>query len=575
MKKISLSSLKSYVFCFLAGVILLFAVIVFYNNYKALELLRRNIYANTMDTLVLYQKNLDERLGRTETYLCAKLIDNSQNLNTLRTASLNETSWFSAHYQLVQNFNAALPTYTTNCFFCYLPEKNQYIQCHNSNAAAAAAMKKTIPEKIRQEEVAYNTWMLLCVEGDYYFVYVLNYQGTCIGSWCSMAYLLDSVSDNSRLHFSTAEGNLLRDRKEPLSLTAPEKKSSPYLFEQVEGEEMLSVSHSLETAPVYLTMLIPESEVSNRYQTMVDVIVIVALGFLIACFGIFYFLRRYLLKPIFELTEAITRLRKGDLDVYIPVGRHPDEFQHMARAFNEMVCEIKDLKIDVYERKLQRQRLEMEYLKQQITPHFMINCLNTAYQLTETNRLELARKMLRDLSMHLRYTLSSGQTVPLSEELTLTQNYIELSGIRYPGSIVYVQECPEELLQATAMPLLILNFVENTIKYEVTMGEKLEIHVEISSRRQEGQELLDICIWDTGKGFDPAFLERLQDLDNYAEHENYHIGIVNTYLRARHVYQNPQFSFCNRPQAGAQIFMTLPCLPFENAGNALSKGGLR
>ena len=86
----------------------------------------------------------------------------------------------------------------------------------------------------------------------------------------------------------------------------------------------------------------------------------------------------------------------------------------MAKTYNIMVSEIKDLKINVYEQQIAHEKLESQYLKQQITPHFMINCLNTASQLTEYGEPELARRLLRELSVHLRYVLSSGKTVRLS-----------------------------------------------------------------------------------------------------------------------------------------------------------------
>lgn len=250
------------------------------------------------------------------------------------------------------------------------------------------------------------------------------------------------------------------------------------------------------------------------------------------------------------------------MDIHISTQKNAEEFQNMSSAFNEMVHEIRDLKIDVYERKLERQRLETQYLKQQITPHFMINCLNTVYQLTDSNHPDLAKQMLRELSNHLRYTLSSGHTVPLSEELKLSENYIELSKIRYPNSICYYADCPEELLNATAIPLLILNFIENTIKYEISVGELMEIHVEISKTEKDGQDFISICIWDTGSGFSEEFLAQLKDLDYYSEHEVYHIGIVNTYLRAKHIYSEPDFRFSNRKNAGAQIHILLPYIPY-------------
>lgn len=555
---------------FLFVLVLLFTAGLFYNNFTAFNFLRKNIYSNTTNTLIMYEKNLDERFRQTETYLLSKLIDNNQTLTSLRTASMHETSWFSSFYQLSTNFNASLPCYTTNCFFCYIPEKNQYIQSNNTNASVAAALKKEIIHLITSEELQNNTWMLISVNDTYYFVYGLNYFGTYIGTWCSMQYLLNSVSDSGNLYFSTSDGKLFRNNASALWISAPEDSHDVYRYELIEGTKMLSISYPLETSSFYLTTLIPKSEISQNYSTLINVILIVAVFFFLIWFLIFVFLRRYILKPIYSLTSAIAELRNGNMDVHISTSKDTEEFQNMSDAFNEMVHEIRDLKIDVYERKLQRQRLETQYLKQQITPHFMINCLNTVYQLTDTNHSDLAKQMLRELSNHLRYTLSSGHIVPLSEELKLSENYIELSKIRYPNSILYYVDCPEELLDATAIPLLILNFIENTIKYEISVGELIEIHVEISKVTKEKQDFIDICIWDTGSGFSDDFLTQLKDLDYYSEHEIYHIGIVNTYLRAKHIYSNPKFQFHNRKNAGAEINILLPYMPFTNY--AFSKG---
>lgn len=547
---------------FLFVLVLLFSAGLFYNNFTAFTFLRKNIYSNTTNTLIMYEKNLDERFSQTETYLLSKLIDNNQTLTSLKTASMNETSWFSSFYQLSTNFSASLPSYTTNCFFCYLPEKNQYIQANNINTSIATGLKKELIRLINSEELQTNTWSLISVNDVYYFVYILNYFDTYIGSWCNMQYLLNSVSDSGNLYFSTSDGRLFRNNTAVLTLSSPQNSDHIYQYELIEGAKMLSISYPLESAPFYLTTLIPQSEISQNYSTLINAILVVAIFFLMIWFLIFVFLRRYILKPIYLLTSAITELRNGNMDIHISTQKNAEEFQNMSSAFNEMVHEIRDLKIDVYERKLERQRLETQYLKQQITPHFMINCLNTVYQLTDSNHPDLAKQMLRELSNHLRYTLSSGHTVPLSEELKLSENYIELSKIRYPNSICYYADCPEELLNATAIPLLILNFIENTIKYEISVGELMEIHVEISKAEKNGQDFISICIWDTGSGFSEEFLAQLKDLDYYSEHEVYHIGIVNTYLRAKHIYSEPDFRFSNRKNAGAQIHILLPYIPY-------------
>lgn len=262
------------------------------------------------------------------------------------------------------------------------------------------------------------------------------------------------------------------------------------------------------------------------------------------------------------LTHALEQLRGGDLKVRIPDDAILDEFREMTTAFNDMVEEIDDLKIANYEKQLARQKLEALYLKQQITPHFMINCLNTIYQLTENNHADLARQMLQNLSVHLRYTLSSGQTVSLLEELNLVKNYVELSSIRYPGALRLLTSCEESLHNATVVPLMLLNFVENTIKYEVVMGKVLDIHIDITAQEENQCTRLHICIWDTGRGFSEDILAVLQNLDIYVNSEEEHIGITNVVLRLRQIFPDAAFAFGNRPGAGAQITIDFPYVPF-------------
>ena len=51
--------------------------------------------------------------------------------------------------------------------------------------------------------------------------------------------------------------------------------------------------------------------------------------------------------------------------------------------------------------------------------------------------------MIQDLSNHLRYTLSSGQSVSLAEELRLVQNYVDLSQVIHM-EIEEEDDLPEE-----------------------------------------------------------------------------------------------------------------------------------
>lgn len=552
-------SLRFRIYLLLLLLIFLFGTLVAYNNFSAFSLLRKNVYRNTEDTLILYQKHLEDTLDRTETCLYTLAINNSA-LFTLKNTPQNTTEWFRALSQLQFDLRNAMSIYTANGFFCYLSAKEQLIT--QNFLADSLSLRQVIRQTVTQEAPNLSSWTVVETEGIYYLFRILYIDNAYMGAWVSLDTLLNSLTgdeDRARLVFSGEDGSLYCSGQPACTITPPgQQKESPYARELVNGEEMFALSRGLENGDCCLTLLVPYSDIANANTSLRTVLMIVLFSLLIFWILLFLMLNKWILKPVADLTAGIIRLRSGNLDTRVAAAGHLDEFRNMTNAFNDMVLEIKDLKITVYERKLREQQLEAQFLKQQITPHFLINCLNTTYQLTETDRPELARKMLRDLSRHLRYTLSSGPTVSLGEELDVVQNYIELSGIRYPNCLSLFLDCPDGLLRACVVPLLVLNFVENTVKYEVVMGKLLEIHISVSCYRADGLMRLKIRIWDSGKGFSEKMLEELQEIDMYLESENYHIGIMNVILRTRYAFPDPVFTFSNRPGAGAQIDIDLP-----------------
>ncbi|SCP96989.1 sensor histidine kinase [Anaerobium acetethylicum] len=315
---------------------------------------------------------------------------------------------------------------------------------------------------------------------------------------------------------------------------------------------------------LYIVSLIPENQFMmdiNKYIPFVILILILALC-LMSLVG--YVINQWVILPLNRLNSAINALKSGDLDTKIQADGVCEEYEGVNNAFNEMVHEIKSLKIDVYEEKIVRQRIHTQYLKLQITPHFLINCLSMVYQLAEINRTDLVQLMLKNLSNYLRYTISSGQTVTLEQELTHIDNYIALSKIRYPDSISFHSEISPETLQAKVIPLLLQSFVENTIKYEVVLGKVIEIHINTSMIQKENNAFISITIWDTGCGFDKELLDRLQNIDQYLHEESTkHIGISNVLQRAYLQFdpENCDFHFSNRPEGGARIDIVLPFIP--------------
>ena len=112
---------------------------------------------------------------------------------------------------------------------------------------------------------------------------------------------------------------------------------------------------------------------------------------------------------------------------------------------------------------------QLNTLKGQINPHFMFNSLNNirALILEDKNK---ARDMITRLSEMLRYSLANNSvnTIKLSEELEMVENYIALSKIQLEDRLHYSFEINEELLSIEIPPMIIQMLVENAVKHGIS-----------------------------------------------------------------------------------------------------------
>jgi len=124
--------------------------------------------------------------------------------------------------------------------------------------------------------------------------------------------------------------------------------------------------------------------------------------------------------------------------------------------------------------KISNMEAQQQQLIQQLQPHFLFNALSTLKSLIKTNP-ELAERYLIKLSDFLRYTVSShnNKIVSLQDELTFTQDYIELQQIRFSDSIKCDWDIPDNVTKLYHIPIYALQtLVENAIKHNAFTEEK-------------------------------------------------------------------------------------------------------
>ena len=63
------------------------------------------------------------------------------------------------------------------------------------------------------------------------------------------------------------------------------------------------------------------------------------------------------------MTEVLQAIRGGDLARRFPVNHRVQELKQVCVSFNQMMDEMKGLKIQAYETELQRRYAELQYLQ--------------------------------------------------------------------------------------------------------------------------------------------------------------------------------------------------------------------
>lgn len=142
---------------------------------------------------------------------------------------------------------------------------------------------------------------------------------------------------------------------------------------------------------------------------------------------------------------------------------------------------------------------ELFKLRQQLSPHFLFNSLNSINALV-TLRPEEARQMIQKLSDFLRGTLKKEdqQWIPLKEELQYLQLYLDIEKVRFRHRLTTNVTESEEAEGLQIPPMLLQPVVENAIKfglYDTTEAITIEI------KAWQEKELLIVSV---SNPFDPS-----------------------------------------------------------------------
>jgi hypothetical protein len=142
-------------------------------------------------------------------------------------------------------------------------------------------------------------------------------------------------------------------------------------------------------------------------------------------------------------------------------------------------------RLDLERTERARLQAELNVLRNQLTPHFLFNSLNTLGVLIEENPRH-ARQFNKDLAAVCRYLLAqvSRDLVPLYQELDFFHSCLGLARLRFPDSLQVELRGFESVSALMIPPAALQLLLENAIKHNAfSAARPLRLTVELAGDR--------------------------------------------------------------------------------------------
>ena len=379
-KKTTLAQQGRYLLICLLSMLLLFLA----GSVLILNRTQRQVYEQLEEISKLYTDELDNRFFRISRNLFSTVMDGSNPDSAFwKYMDLMEKDQYEEYVitQLRRNYVSAAWDFGTDYnVFLYTQKDDSLYQLSISSDGLYAvdpylqeALKRRIKSLSQQAYAVKKKWTVMCQGDDIYMLKVAQSQGVGLGCYVNLKTILEPFSE------------LSLGKSGYVSLVDQNGKSIGILTEKgiVTDDSKIDTDNytfrqELSQAPFEIRIKISWTGVLNLMTGSVFALLGVAFLMVIAGSLLLFHLESKILRPVGMFTENLQKYDNGDLTYQMSEGNLV-ELEQIDDKFRNMIHQIRRLKITLYEQELQKQKIEMDYLKIQIRPHFYMNCLNFIY----------------------------------------------------------------------------------------------------------------------------------------------------------------------------------------------------
>ncbi|MDI4645173.1 sensor histidine kinase [Cohnella hashimotonis] len=562
-------------FKLIAGLLVIVLPIIaylIYNNVYSIKVVRNQVAESSSNTVGLYMDIVDQTLDSVDAYLLRFIIEENGLLPLESAVSKDPDTYQLERIRVFQKMSKDMYYYQMIDFnFIYSSVKDELILVQNQQAYRTEApdwrgvnfsLSEFIHSHLSKAEFE-KRWFDMKIGDDYYLMRMIRSGKLYVGMGINVEHLLGPMhllnfGENVTALFTDASNEPLQDAR------AFTQQDIDFAFQNDkykltgDSNRYLLVGKASSKGPFNLVALVPDDVILEQLPYLLRITYLIAGAFIVIVVIALLALRKIVLLPIFRILFAMRKVKEGSLNARVPSSSSSNEFETMNETFNDMVSEIQQLKIDIYEEQLAKQKAELKQLQLQINPHFFLNSLNIVYYLAKERKYSLIQELSLSLIQYFRFMFRSGTDyVSLGDEIKHTENYLRIQTFRFPESLTYRTDIQERVLSVSLPPLVIQTFVENSVKYAIDTDR--ETHIQILAWQSSTEEMC-IRIKDTGNGFPEHILQTLQENRIPASDTGEQIGIWNVKRRLELLYNGEaDVRFYNDEGAVVEIALPLKC----------------
>ena len=490
-------------------------------------------------SIEIYADSVNEKLHSVERFMYSTITHNEslEKLNHVQTfldyqenLKKVQTSFAEFEYQNETHMTFLLETDSTDYFInvsnLYIPYEDYLL------------LKSNL--KSLRSDISDRKWKNVTTKNSEYLVKSVHYEGKIIYAVISSEDILKplrklNIGNNGKLSL-----------KEPNNIP-----SENYLIHAQNEKTHL---------PFDIYVLVDYAEVFRNITLLEVFLSAVPIIITILSIIIILYIRQWMIKPITRLTERLSQLGDSIPPSEFFISEGILEIDKANDKLNKVIFDMQELKIREYHSQLELKKIELNYLKNQIRPHFYLNMLSMIHSMLQTKNYKEIEELTILTSNYLRHLFMANQDFSeLKDEVQHIKDYLEIQRIRYGNSIYFSLDYNSDLQNTLVPSLLLQTFIENTIKHGFSFQNLFTILLSIKKVKTENSDYIQICIEDNGPGFSEEILSKLNQKQSLITEDGHHIGITNTIERLNLLYPNDYtITFENNEEGGAKILLLIP-----------------